>query len=329
VQEFENLVWIKKGNFVYFLYLGDAYMGVKDFQNAFNNYKTAEVTLIQASILASEDPARYAAMPDSVPVNAELLSHCYSRQADAKIKLFEGKDALTLLRKAYDYTSDSNRKLMLSNLIDLVNWDDGNVLAMNLRQQANEHIKMGDYKSASAILQQLLNVLWTHRTKDEINNQIAMLDFQHLDRKEAGIERMRLVVTPMQKDSVGAPIKPVNQLYFMNYGRMCYDFGLRFLTQEDDRKTAYIYFFQATKMQWYGRPKAFLQLAALSEFDPRETIRLGFTALKEAENLSPSEKRQVAELLSNAFQKEAKFKEARTWYRMSLDRTWCENQDQS
>jgi len=329
VQEFENLVWVKNGIFVYFLYLGDAYMGVKDFQRAFNNYKTAETTLIQNAILSSADPAHYAAMPDSAPVNYELLSHCFTRQADAKIKLFEGKEALTLLRKAHNYTADSGRKTMITNLIDLVNWDDGNVLAMNLRQKATEHITMGDYKSASAVSLQLLGILWTQRTQDEINNQIAMLDFQHLDRKDAGIERLRQVITPMPTDSDGAPVDPVNQLYFKNYGRMCFDFGMRFLNQHDDRKTAYIYFYQATRLQWYGRPKAFLQLAALSEFDPRETIRLGFIALKEAQNLSPGEKRQVAELLSNAYQKEAKFKEARTWYRMSLDRTWCESGDES
>lgn len=329
VQEFENLVWVKNGNFVYFLYLGDAYMGVKDFQRAFDNYKIAEITLIQNAILSSADPAHYAAMPDSAPVNPELLSHCFSRQADAKIKLFEGKEALTLLRKAYDYTVDSDRKSMLMTLIDLVNWDDGNVLAMNLRHQVNEHIRMGDYKSASAVSLRLLGILWTQRTQDEINNQIAMLDFQYLDRKEAGIERLRQVVTPMPTDSAGAPIDPVNQLYFKNYGRMCYDFGMRFLNQQEDRKIAYIYFYQATRLQWYGRPKAFLQLAALSEFDPRETIRLGFIALKEGQNLSPGEKRQVAELLSNAYQKEAKFKEARTWYRMSLDRAWCQGEDES
>ena len=140
---------------------------------------------------------------------------------------------------------------------------------------------------------------------------------------------MRLVVAPMKMDSVGAAVDPVNQNYFKNYGRMCYDFGLRYLVREEERKIAYIYFVQATQMKWYGRPKAFLQLASLSEFDPRETIKLGFFALNEAENLTPSEKRLIAELLSNAFQKEAKFKEARTWYRLSLDRAWCENRKQS
>lgn len=329
VREFENLIWIKKGNFAYFLYLGDAYMGVKNFQKAFDNYLQAEKTLIQVSILASDDPSRYVAHPDSAPVNYEFLSHCYSRQAEAKIKLFEGKEALVLLKQAFNYTADPGRKARLQNLIDLVDWDDGNILAMNLRKSANTYMKLGDYKSAKSVSLRLLDVLWTDRTKNEINNQIALLDFQHLNKKEDGIERMRKIIEPMKKDSVDGAIDPVNQAYFQNYGRMCFDFGLRYLEQEADRKIAYIYFFQATQLKWYGRPKAYLQLAALSEFDPRETIQLGFTALKEAEHLTPSEKRQVAELLSNAFQKEAKFKEARTWYRLSLDRAWCENREQS
>jgi hypothetical protein len=229
------------------------------------------------------------------------------------------------LRRAATITTDEKMKEQFNLRIEDVNWDEGNVVAMNLRHQAAAYNREGNYEAAKAIYLNLLTVLWTQKTRDEINCQIAIYDFQYLDQKEAGIERMRQVVAPMAKDEKGEAVNPENNIYLRHYGRMCYELGQKYLQQEEDRKLAYIYFAQSTQIMWYGRPKAFLQLADLSNFDPRETIRLCDTALAEPESLSPGDKRQLAELLSKSYQKQANFNEAKTWHRRSLDKQWCEN----
>jgi|GEM_PF-1284837 len=324
VAELENLIWIEKGIWVYYFYLGDAYMGIKNWEKAFENYQQSEEVFIKTAIFAHPDQEEYITKLDSVPVDSNLLALIVFRQATAKTRLYEGKEALKLLRYAFSVSQDDFQKQEIQKNIDAINWDDGNVHAMNLRRRAYEYSVKGNFAKAKGVLLRLLDILWTKRTKDEINHQIAMIDFQQLDRKEDGIERLRLVVSNMTKDADDAPVDPVNEKYFKDYGTMCYHFGNRYLLQ-DDRKMAYIYFVQATQLKWFGRPKSYFQLAGLSEFDPVETIQLCYQALDEAENLTPGEKRQVAELLSNAYQKQAKFREARQWHQKSLDKDWCAN----
>lgn len=329
VTEFENLILVERSNSGYYYWLGNAYMGLKNWQKAFENYQIAENTLIRSSFISAYGTPAYIANPDSIWVSPEILFNIILLQARAKIKMFEGKDALTLLRRAQQTTQDPEKKQAIQLEIDAVNWDAGNIYAMNLRKKSYDLIAASDYKNAKAVCLQLLDTLWTQRTKDEINSQIAVMDFNHLDRREAGIQRMYQIIAKMARDSSGAPLRTENQVYFEYYGRMCYEFGLYYVFDKEERKLAYIYFMQATQIKWNGRSKAYLRLAELSKFSPGETVELCNKALLVPEHLSPTDKRQLAELLSNAYQRQAKFKEAKDWHARSLDKNWCENREQT
>ncbi len=328
VTELENLIWVEKSNSGYYYWLGNAYIGLKNWQKAFENYQIAENTLIRATIIGAYGTPAYMAKPDSVPVSPEILYNYIFLQARAKIKLFEGKDALALLRRAQKTTLDPEKKRNIQVEIDAVNWDAGNIHAMNLRKKSYDLIAASDYKNAKTVCLELLDTLWTQRTKDEINSQIAIMDFNHLDRREDGIQRMYEVIAKMERDSAGSPLFAENQVYFEYYGRMCYELGLYYGLNKEERRLAYIYFVQSTQINWNGRSRAYLQLAELSKFSPAETVALCNKALLIPENLSPTDKRLTAELLSNAFQRQAKFKEAKEWHARSLDKNWCENREQ-
>ncbi|MBN2091022.1 hypothetical protein JW964_15520, partial [candidate division KSB1 bacterium] len=321
--------WVEKSNSGYYYWLGNAYMGLRNWQKAFENYQVAENTLIRSAIINAYGTPAYLANPDSIPVSPEILFNIILLQARAKIKMFEGKEALALLRRAQQTTLDAEKKRTIQSEIDAVNWDAGNIYAMNLRKKSYDLIAASDYKNARATCLQLLDTLWTQETKDEINSQIAIMDFNHLGRREDGIQRMYSVVAVMQRDSTGTPLNSKNQVYFDYYGRMCFELGLHYALNKEDRRSAYIYFMQSTQINWNGRSKAYLRLAELSKFSPAETVLLCNKALLIPENLSPTDKREIAELLSNAYQRQAKFKEAKEWHARSLDKNWCENREQS
>lgn len=326
VQEFENLLYSQKGHYATYMYAGNAYMGVKRWEDALKSYETAELVYRKNAIFSFPEPELYFSKLDSVPLDTNFLAYNYYHQAMARIKLYDGDNALKLLRLAHQMTKNS--KEVYQNQITLLSWDDGNVHAMNLKAVAYRYHRQGNLNAARDVYIRLLGILKTQRTKDEINSQIAFLDFTELGRQDEGIERMRTVVTPMERDSTDAALSAVNQKYFDYYGRMCYEMGRNYQSKEN-RKLAYIYYSQSTRINWPGRATAYLALANLSQFDPRETIKLCKIALNESEKLQPDEKRQAAQMLSNAFRKDAKFKEARIWHQKSLDRDWCENREDS
>lgn len=329
VAEFENLIRVEKSNSGYFFYLGSAYMGLRNWQKAFENYQMAENTLIQSATLSVFGTPAYLANPDSIPVNPEILFNIILLQARAKIKLYEGKTALALLKRAQQTTLEPEKKRTIQAEIEAVNWDAGNIHAMNLKKKSYDLIAASEYKNARSVCLELLDTLWTQETKDEINSQIAIMDFNYLNRREEGIQRMYRVVSAMARDSSGTPLISKYQTYFDYYGRMCFELGIYNAIQKEERRVAYIYFMQATQINWMGRSKAYLRLAELSQFSPAETILLCNKALLFPENLTPTDKREIAEYLSNAYQRQAKFKEAKEWHARSLDKNWCENREQT
>ncbi|MDZ7261776.1 MAG: hypothetical protein ONB05_06700 [candidate division KSB1 bacterium] len=324
VEEMEHIVWVEKGRYDYYYYLAKGYEHTRDWARAFENYQKAEQALLKTAIFRVKNPQAYFDSPESVPVDSSWLYACLFGQVRAKERLYQGKEALKILERALAVAPEIKKDEALRKKTWL-SWDDGNVRASEVRDSVLYKLELQEkkYKDAKAGYLYLLNLLWTQRTRNEINYRIARLQFEHLNEKDEGIDRLWKVVREIPKDSIGAPLEPQNSLYFDWYGNMCYVLGREYREKEDLR-TAYIYFAQGTTFHWRGRARCYLELAELSTYNATETIELCYKALNFKEGLDSTCMRRVAELLASAYKKDGKLTDAREWIKRSRDKDWCE-----
>ena len=312
--ELERVVFNIKGNSQFFYDLGEIYMLLGDWNSAHKNYELAQTVLRQSSIFTVADPQSYFETVSDVPVDTVRVVHYLDRQAWCKTKLYEALPALSLYREAMALTPDPTWKDYFDSQIKWILWDDGNIRASEKRDRADSlnaiHKK---YAESKMVYLELLPILWTKRTKDEINWRIAQLDFNYLENKFDGVGRMYQVVKHTAMDAVtGAPIDSTYQRYFNSYGAMCFNLGTEYYNK--DRLIAYMYLIQATETNFDQRAKAFLQLAGMSEFDPNETIRLCMVTMEVVDDLSVEEKEFLYKLLHISYRKLGDFDQAKHWF---------------
>lgn len=313
-EELEKVVYFIKGEQQLFHDLGEVYFRLGDWNNAFKNYALAQNALRKTAIFAVQDPKVYFARINDVPIDTTRIVYYLDKQGTCKTKLYEAQPALALYREAKAITPEKDSKEFFESKIKWILWDDGNIHASELRDRADS--LRGYYKNylaAKNLYLELLPILWTKRTKDEINWRIAYLDYDLLGNKFDGIARMRTVIKNSATDSLtGAPLDSTYHRYFDDYGRMSFTMGTDNLKK--DRLSSYIYFSQAAATNYNERGKAFLQLAGMSVFDPHETISLCNKSMDFLNDFDNTEKQMLYEMLFKAYRKLGDFATAKLWF---------------
>lgn len=311
--EMEHVVTNIKDNHGFYFQLGERYFQLGEWAQAFNNYEKATRTLRTASIFYTQNPELYWYRPNEVPVDTTILVNYLYRQARCKMRLYEDKPSLALLREAQQITPSAEFDKTFQLLIDWILWDNGNIRASEKRDLADS-LRVGEkYIAAKNVYLTLLQILWTKRTHDEIDWRIAVIDYFRLNNKSGGLDRMHQVVKFSDTDSLtGAPVDSAYQKYFDNYGTMCYNSAVEF--SQTDLTKAYIYFSQATDTYNAQQGRAFLQLASLSQFDPNETIHLCNKVKNYFNSLTAIEKKLLYELYFKSYRKLGDFTASKQWF---------------
>jgi hypothetical protein len=314
-EELERVVFIIKGQHILYYELGELYFKLRDWNNAFKNYDLAKNSLRKSAIFSNATPENYFDRISEVPVDTNRLVGYLNQQAICKMKLYEAQPALALCREAKEITSNVEYKNRFQEKIDWILWDDGNIRASEIKERGDTlRILEKNYAAAKNVyLQSLLPILWTKRTKDETNWRIAQLDFQYLENKAEGVQRMFYVIKNSAIDSLTSTPVDSNYLrYFNDYGRMCFNLGNEFYDR--DKLIAYIYFNQAAATHYEEQSKAFLRIAQISDFDPNETIDLCKKSMDYLDKLDDSEKNKLYEVMYKAYRKLGDFKNASYWF---------------
>lgn len=314
-EELERVVFVIKGQHILYYDLGEIYFKLRDWNNAFRNYDLAKNVLRKSAIFSIPNPGDYFWQPEKVPVDTNRLVAYLNQQAICKIKLYEAQPALALYREVREITPNIELKKYFEDRIGWILWDDGNIRASEIKDNADSlRILNKNYSASKKIyLESLLPILWTKRTKDEINWRIAQLDFQYLGNKAEGVQRMFYVIQNSAADSLsGTPVDSNYVKYFNDYGRMCFNLGNEIF--EKDKLVAYIYFQQAAATNYKEQGKAFLRIAQMSQFDPYETIDLCKKTMDYLDELDDSEKVILYEVMHKAYRKLGDFTNARHWF---------------
>ena len=312
--ELEKAVENLKNNRVLFSDLGAIYWDLAQWQNAYDNYEFAKNVLIKRAIFGLPNPVKYFDRLEEVPVDTNRLVGYLYRQAQSKIKLYEAQPALSLLREAIDLTPLTKNKEAYESIVEWINWDDGNIRAVEIRDRADSlwHVKER-HKQAKDTYVALLSELWTKRTKHQIGWNISTLDFHHLNNKDEGIARMMGIIKESETDSLtGAPVDSAYKKYFDAYGVMCFLQGSQYISE--NLNYAYIYFNQAANVPYNGRAKAFLQLADMTKSDAAETIRFCEKSMNYMDQLDEQSQNVLYQLLYSSYRKMGDFEKSKKWY---------------
>lgn len=312
----KGLIRMNRGEPVLYFKLGMHYYFLKRWADAYQNFKQAEKVLLAVTPLDIRDiPTDSAGLIQkmkSVPVDTAKLFNYVFFQADTKAKLYEADTALVLLNRAFSLATSEKEKKDIVTYVGWIKWDDGNIRASELKDLYQEMQNNENYEAAAEGFRKLVDVLKTERTKSQINWQISFLEFMHLNQHEKGIERLSQVIRMTEKDSLGAPKDTTYKQYFKDYGTMCYNMGVKHVSNMP--RVAFMYFMQAVTIDCPIRGKSYLELAKLSVNNPQKAIEMCHHALVFANQLSTNEKIQAYRLLVEGYKRKGEIEKAKEYF---------------
>ncbi|RMF69063.1 MAG: hypothetical protein D6743_02520 [Calditrichaeota bacterium] len=308
VKVLENLVRLEKGEHSLFARLAESYYALEEWQLAHDNFVRAEQVLRAAAGLDFDTENAFA----ETQVDTSTLFYYVYYQGDTEIKMHRAEAGLHDLRRALSYATTEKERSDIHSYIEWINWDDGNTRAVELRDRYLALQEQGKYREAAKGFLKLIPMLKTRRAIDETVWRLAVLEFQYLNRKNEGIERLKHVVQLADKDTRGAPVDSTYRRYFDSYGVMCHNLGLDYTRK--NRKVAFMYFQQAVAIAWESRAKSYLELAKLSRNNPRLVIENCSKALAGSAQLDGNEQMQAYQLIVQALKRTGQFDRARTYY---------------
>ncbi|MFQ5709654.1 MAG: hypothetical protein ACE5HO_19530 [bacterium] len=308
IQVLENLVRLEKGEHTLYARLAESYYAIEDWQAAYDRFSQAEAVLRQSRGLdfSAGDT------PEEASIDTSALFYYVYYQGDTEAKLHQADRALIDLDRAMKLAATEQEEQDIRSYVDWINWDDGNVGAVELRDKCLALVDEEKYKNAAKWFKKLLGQLRTKRASDEISWRLALLEFQYLNRKNEGIDRLKQVVKLVEKDEHGAPADSTYQKYFNSYGVMCHNLGLEY--SRKNRKIAFTYFKQSAAIDWENKAKSYLEIAKLSRNNPKAVLKNCEQAIAAIQQLDQSEQMQTYQLMVEASKRLGKFDQARTYF---------------
>jgi Flp pilus assembly protein TadD len=309
----ENLTRLEQGEHGLFARLAEGYYALEDWDAANYHFAQAEAVLRNTAGLdfSSASDVEHATLDTSA-----LFYYIYY-QGDTEIKMHNAQRGVQSLQRALAYASSEKERADIQSYLDWINWDDGNVEAVERRDQYLALQEQGKYREAAAGFLKLIPQLRTRRAIDETVWRLAVLEFQYLDRKNEGIDRLKHVVHLASKNQDGAPIDTTYKKYFNSYGIMCHNLGLENFNK--NRKFAFTYFQQAAAIDWESRAKSYLEMAKLSRNNPKVVMENCRSALAAIEQLDHNERLQAYQLMVEALKRTGQFDQARSYYAQWVD----------
>ena len=157
----------------------------------------------------------------------------------------------------------------------------------------------------------------TPKATQEIKWQLATLEYIELDKKDAGLTRMKQVVDFYANDSLGMALAETDtmyQYYLDRYGVMCFNSGQTAEEIGRDQVGALKYYEQSASIPWQSQGKAYLAVASIAQNDPEKSVNAAKKALELQRQLDPEEICQSLQLVVAGYRKRRMTDEARPFF---------------
>ncbi len=306
----EELIRLDKGNHSVYARLAENYFSIKAWKAAYDVFREAERVLKETGFLNIDRPgATLHELAEAAIDSARLFNYVFY-QGVTQAKLYNADSSLAILHRALELAPDKSNRESVKSYIDWINWDDGNINGSEKRDELLAKQAAGKFKDAASGFWKLAKKLRTAGARDEIEWRASVLTYQRVGDKERGVKGLHeLIQRFQQRDSTGVAHDSTYARYFDDYAIMCHNLGLE-KVQEKDWQSAYAYFLQATKVQWRGSAKSHLEIAKIVQNNPELVLKHCKLAQKNESTLDIREHDQLYSLLSIAYLKIGKNKEA-------------------
>lgn len=305
IDELNNFLLVDKSNPYIYEKLGECYYALGGWDKSYRFFHEAEKILKIVSIYKHETEQN-----NSIPVDTARWIYYLRRQGEAKAKLYDSDSAIYYLNEAKELSDSEPTKQQLQNILNWINWDGGNIRAAEIRDNILKIEDNHDYKKARAEYLKLLPILRTQNARNEINWKIASIEYNLLDRKKDALKRLFLVI---QSITASDQSYKLHIIFLKDYAAMCYSVGMEHLSKNRFR-LAYIYFNQASQIDWEHKGECFFQLAVLSRENPTEAVRNCTKALNYSEQLSENKIKQIYEMLAISYKRKGEFDMAHIYF---------------
>lgn len=306
----EELIRLDKGNHSIYARLAENYFSIGAWKAAYEVFCEAERVLTETGFLNIDRPgATLQELADAAIDSARLFNYVFY-QGVTQAKLYNADSSLAILHRAMQLAPGKTDRSSVKSYIDWINWDDGNIHGSEKRDELLAKQAAGKFKEAASGFWKLAKKLRTARARDEIEWRASVLTYQRVGDKERGVKGLHELIQRYQRrDSTGVAHDSTYARYFDDYAIMCHNLGLE-KVQEKDWQSAYAYFLQATKVQWRGSAKSHLEIAKIVQNNPELVLKHCKLAQKNEGTLDIREHDQLYSLLSIAYLKIGKNKEA-------------------
>ncbi|KAA3616497.1 MAG: hypothetical protein DWQ05_12265 [Calditrichaeota bacterium] len=306
----EELIRLDKGNHSIYARLAENYYAIEAWKAAYDVFCEAERVLTETGFLNIDKPG--AALEDlsQAAIDSSRLFNYVFYQGVTQSKLYNADSSLAILDRAMRLAPDESNQKSVQSYIDWINWDDGNIHGSERRDELLAMQAQGNYKESASGFWKLAKKLRTERARDEIEWRASVLTYQRVGDKEKGVKGLHELIDRYQKrNAYKGALDSTYARYFDDYAIMCHNLGLEEV-QDRDWQAAYAYFLQATTVQWRGSAKSHLEIAKIVQNNPELVLKHCKLAQKNENTLDIREHDQLYSLLSIAYLKLGKNKDA-------------------
>lgn len=290
----------ERGEHILFFKLAECYFQLQKWDLALQNYRQAEKVLL-AMTFNPDSVQFYYVMKDSMKADS-YFTYLYS-QAVCLARIYDAREALSIIKKAKMVAPNPNRKRIAERLEEWLNWDNGNIRAAEERNQILELIHQGKYAESVTRLETLKSQLSDPLAIDEIEWRIAGLEFKYLDKREQACDRLLDTINKTgPKTHYSSNLMSTYNNYVTDCGIMHFNLGVDFL-QKAAYKQAQKYLERGARINWYGNYKCQLELAKLNRHDPQLSLQIIEKVLQAPMELTITEKLSALEVKLSALKK--------------------------
>ncbi len=311
----ERLLRLDRSQHVFYGRLGQIYFTLKQWDRAYQNFHLAEETLKKSAIfeVPEQTPLSDSAIARQVDSTSLFLYVYY--QGETNIRRYQSQRAIADFQRALPLAKSSADQALITDAINWINWDDGNIHSAEFRDSMLTLIEKGEYETASRGFRALRKLLHSRKAKREIEWRLSLLEYTHLGKPEQALNRLQKIVHYYLDDTTGIALQDtMYREYYKSYGTICYNQGLQALKERKLRR-ALAYFRQSCSIPWQHRAKSYLEVARLSRNSPPHALKAAKTALQSAEQLSSREHIDAMRILIESLKRMGKFDEAIAYFK--------------
>ena len=321
----KELISMDRGDHSLYYELGYNYFQIEEWDDALTNFQKAEDFLYENATIDFERyesgsnpgsaPGDSPGVFSPAPVDTSSLFGYVSGQSECLTKLYRSEEALRQFDRALSLSRAQDERQHILERIEWIRWDDGDISNVEMRDSLNTLERNKEYEKTYDGYLELLPALSRRSAIDEVEWKIATIDYAILLNKEAGVERMRKVINRTDRNPVSSENGSLYTTFNEDYGTMCYNLAMDYLSEKKDRKKAFAYLLQASEINWEKRGTCFVELMKVARNDPNKLIEFGEQALKT--DLLHDEKLLVYKQLVNAYKRKGSkqdFDKARDYF---------------